>query len=114
MLYFYNHEEYKYKEQIYFSPSLAYFPSSMLALQNSYYADREESVLAFIKQYPVNSEVDVYVNPDRPDMSVLDVSLKMPVFLTLLFGLFVIYCAIHLSLFGDRYFNVAPKKKRGV
>ncbi len=105
--------EYKYKDQTYFSQSISYFPDSIFTLQNSYYADSEDAVLLFLKQYPINSEVDVYVNPDDPEASILDPSVKLPIFFTLIFGLLLIYFAIHIALFGDRSFNVKQQKTKG-
>jgi len=105
--------EYNYKNQTYFNQTIAFLPDSLIALHNTYYAGNEDEILAFIKKYPINSEVDVFVNPDDPEFSVLDTSLKMPLFITFIFGALLIYLALHISLFGDRYiFSKSGIKKR--
>jgi len=104
--------EYKYKGQTYFSQSIVYLPDSITALHSTYYAGSENEILDFIKKYPINSEVDVFVNPDNPECAVLDTTLKMPLFITLLFGGLLIYLALHISLFGDRYVLSKPEVKK--
>ena len=95
--------EYKYKGQTFFSQTIAFLPGLPSSLQDAYYASSEDAALEFIKKYPIDSEVDVYVNPDDSNLSIIDTSLQFPVFLLAIFGLLLIYFAVHLALFGDRY-----------
>lgn len=105
--------EYQYNGQVYFSSSIAYFAASDMSLQSSYYANNEVDVLKFLTQYPVGSDVDVFINPDNPEESVLDTSLQLPVFFPLICGILLIGVAIHFSIFGDRYFPAKSQALRG-
>lgn len=95
--------EYSYENKTYFNQAIAYLPDALITLQNTYYSGSEDEILDLVKKYPINSEVDVFVNPDNPELAVLDTSLKLPLFTTLILGVLFIYLALHISIFGDRY-----------
>ena len=89
--------------------------SSLLAVQESfilYYSGSESEIKDFLKKFPANSVIDVYVNPEDPKESVLETDLKMPVFIPLLFGFLLMLLALHLLFFGDKYLNHNKEKNK--
>ena len=95
--------EYNYKGQTYFSQSISYVSGSSGGLHDSYYADTEDHVAAFVEKYPVGTPVTVYVNPEEPEVAVIDPSIKLPHFIPLILGLLLIYIAFHLYVFSSHY-----------
>ena len=91
--------EYKFKGTIKFGNAIGYFPPSALGLSESYYASNEYQALRFISRYPVDSSVDVYVNPDNPSESVLEPGVKLPVLMPLIIGALCMYAAFHAWVF---------------
>ena len=96
---------YNYKKSTFFNNDISYFPSKTLGLKDFYYAAPEHDVCEFVQKYPVNAKVDVYVNPLNPDASVLDPTLRLPVFLPLILGALLLYTACHLAFFHIHYFS---------
>jgi len=103
--------EYMYEDITYFKQTIGYFPSNAMGLHDSYYAGSEDEIIAFTKKFPVNAEIDVYVNPDNPKESVLETDLKMPVFIPFLFGALLIYMSINLVVFKEKYLSVNKETK---
>ncbi|MCK5843796.1 MAG: DUF3592 domain-containing protein [Victivallales bacterium] len=97
--------EYVYKKNTFFNNDISYFPSKTIGLKDFYYAALEGEICEFVKEYPVNAKVSVHVNPMEPESSVLDTTLKLPVFLPLICGVLLIYTACHLFVFHTHYFS---------
>lgn len=104
--------EYIYKDQTYFNNTISYFPTETIGLRNFYYAAPESTVCKFVDKYPVKKEVDIHVCPYDPNFSILDTSLRLPVFLPLILGILLIYSACHLIIFGSHYFSDPHQKNR--
>ena len=96
--------EYVYKNEILFNNMISYFPGKMIGLRDFYYAAPESSICKFVEKYPIGSQVDIHVSPYDPNFSILDTSLRLPVFLPLIFGILLIYSGCHLIIFGSHYF----------
>ncbi len=103
--------EYSYGGTTHFNNQIAYFGKNFLGVSESFYEGSEAEVVATVSKYPVNSIVDVYINPESPSQSVLDISLKFPVFMPFLYGFFLILLSIHLYVFGSFY--VTDNKSTG-
>ena len=102
--------EYIYKDEIFFNNMISYFPGKMIGLRDFYYAAPESSVCKFVEKYPIGSKVEIHVSPYDPDFSILDSSLRLPVFLPLILGILLIYSACHMMIFGSHYFY-EPRKQ---
>lgn len=103
--------EYSFKGTTYFSQNIGYYGENTLGLSDSFYAGTEEQINLFVSQYPINSIIDVYVNPAKPSQSVIDPGLKLPVFMPFLLGVLLAFAGCHIYLFGNFY--IPDSKKIG-
>ena len=101
--------EYVFNNHTYFNQTIAFYGEHTVGLSDSYYAATEDDVLTFLSKYPLNSSVDVYVNPLKPSQSVLDTGLKLPIFMPFLFGILSIFAGFHLYLFGNFYIHTVKR-----
>lgn len=104
--------EYSFKGNTYFNHKIGYYGKNTLGLSDSYYAAPEEEVSEFVNNYQIDSKVDVYVNPEDPKQSILDPSLKLPVFMPFLFGILLLFAGGHIFLFGNFYISDMNKTGR--
>jgi hypothetical protein len=104
--------EYRYKGTVYFKQTIGYIPSKDPAIHTAYYSGSESEIKDFLKKFPANSVIDVYVNPEDPEESVLETDLKMPVFIPLLFGFLLMLLALHLLFFGDKYLHLNKEETK--
>ena len=95
--------EYSYRGETKFNNQVGYFGRDLQGLSQSFYEGSEKDVMDFLKTYPLDSNVDVYVNPEDSSQSVLDTGLKFPMFMPLLYGFFMVLLGIHLHVFGAFY-----------
>jgi hypothetical protein len=102
--------EYIYKDQTYFNNTISYFPTKTIGVRDFYYAAPEAAVCKFVEKYPIASKVDIHVCPYDPNFSILDPSLRTPVFLPIILGILLIYSACHMVIFGSHYFYEPHKK----
>lgn len=103
--------EYAFKGITYFNHIIAYHGDSTFGLSDSYYAGTEDDILKIISKYPVNSKVDVYLNPKDPHQAILDTGLKLPVFMPFLLGVLLLCAATHLYIFGSLCVPTHSQKK---
>lgn len=70
-------------------------------ITDAHYAGNEEQIMALLAQYPLNQDVTVHYNPQRPSEAVLDPGIKLPNVLPFILGVLMMYAACHLYLFGN-------------
>ena len=96
--------EYSYNGQTYFNQSIGFYSELTPGLPDGVFAGTESEVQNFLKDYSLNSVIDVYVNPDDPSESILINSIRIRDFIYLLTGCFLIVLALHLFVFRKVYF----------
>lgn len=95
--------EYKYKGLTYFKNNIGYYGQYTLGLSDSFYAGTEDQIAGFISKYPINSKVDVHINPKNPAESVLETDLKLPVLMPFFLGVLFLFAGFHIFMFGNFY-----------
>ena len=101
--------EYAYNDITYFKNNIGYYGEHTLGLSDSYYAGTEDQIASLLSKYPINSLVDVHVNPENPGESVLDTGLKLPVFMPFLLGALFVFAGCHIFMYGNFYIPEAKK-----
>ncbi len=88
--------EYTVKDSTYYSSNISNFGYDLFYPSLSYFTGQISDIKPVLNKYPVDSEVTVYYNPKDNDVSVIDPSLKLPVFLPLIFGILLLLIDFHL------------------
>lgn len=101
--------EYQHNGVTYFKNSIGYYGINTLGLSDSYYAGTEDQIAAFIARYPINSEVNVHINPNNPAESVIDTDVKLPVFMPFFLGVLLVFAGFHIFLYGNFYIPDSKK-----